>query len=350
VDTITHALSGALAARVAAPRKGRPASTADCLVLGALAAAFPDTDVVLSYLSPLAYLYHHRGVTHSVLMLPLWAVSIAAIWSLLRRNRAGFRVYFLIAAIGLGMHILGDLITSFGTMIFAPLSDRRIEWGTTFIIDLWFTGIVAAGLVLSRLFRESRVPAICSLAVLCGYVALQAIEKGRAIAFGTAYARVGGLADARVSALPRPVSPFNWMVIVAQADRYHYAYVNLHRGSSPSPDTDSGFLAKLDAPYQPLDAAHWQTIERFGSTDVRALAEEAWRQEPFAFYRWFAAYPVVVGVERGNPSQCVWFRDLRFLTPGRDGWPFRYGMCRGDSGRWLAYEYPEGGRPLPVAD
>ena len=42
------------------------------MVLGTAAAAFPDTDVVLSYLSPLAYLYHHRGVTHSVLLAPLF--------------------------------------------------------------------------------------------------------------------------------------------------------------------------------------------------------------------------------------------------------------------------------------
>ena len=348
MDTITHALSGALAARVAAPGKGGAASTADCIVLGALAAAFPDTDVVLSYLSPLAYLYHHRGVTHSFLMLPLWALVLASVWSLVRRNRAGFRSYFLISAIGLGMHILGDLITSFGTMIFAPFSDRRIEWGTTFIIDLWFTGIIAVGLMLSRLFRASRVPAILSLAVLCGYVVLQAMEKERAIAFGAAYARDSGLTGTQLSALPRPVSPFNWMVIVAQADRYHYAYVNLHRKGSREPG--SGFIAELDAPYLPAGEARWQTIERFGSTDDRALVEEAWRQEPFAFYRWFAAYPVAVAVERGNPSQCVWFRDLRFLTPGRDSWPFRYGMCRAETGRWVAYEHREGEHARPVAD
>ena len=42
------------------------------------------------------------------------------------------------------VHILGDLITQFGTMILAPFSDQRFGWGTTFIIDLPFTGIILA--------------------------------------------------------------------------------------------------------------------------------------------------------------------------------------------------------------
>ena len=348
MDTITHALSGALAARLAAPRKDAAGTTADCMVLGALAAAFPDTDVELSYLSPLAYLYHHRGVTHSVLMLPLWAVLLGAIWSFVRRNRAGFAIYALIAAIGLGMHILGDLITSFGTMIFAPFSDERFEWGTTFIIDLWFTGIILAGFALSAWVRASRAPALIGLAVLCGYVGLQWIEKQRAIAFGVAHAREAGLAGAEVSALPRPVSPFNWIVIIAEGDRYRYAHVNLHRSRVPVATDDAGFIARLDAHYLPPAAARWQTVERFGSGEDRALADEAWGQRQFAFYRWFAAYPVVAAIDRGNPSVCVWFRDLRFLTPGRSSWPFRYGMCRDERGEWAAYEYADGGRALPV--
>jgi inner membrane protein len=45
----------------------------------------------------------------------------------------------------LGAHIVGDLITGFGTIVFAPLSDWRAALGTTFIIDLWFSGIILAG-------------------------------------------------------------------------------------------------------------------------------------------------------------------------------------------------------------
>ena len=45
-----------------------------------------------------------------------------------------------------------------------------------------------------------------------------------------------------------------------------------------------------------------------------------------AFFRWFAALPAFDGMSEG--SSCVWFTDLRFLTPGREGMPFRYRVCR----------------------
>lgn len=350
MDTLTHALSGALIGRAVAPGVRGSVSARDCVALGALAAAFPDADVVISLASPLAYLYHHRGVTHSLLLLPLWAYFIAWIWSRLRRNRAGLRAYFLVSLLGVGGHILGDLITSFGTMIFAPLSDARVQWGTTFIIDLWFTGIIVAGLIAAWIFRGSRLPAITALAVLCAYVGFQWTQHERAIAFGNAYALERGIHSAGVSALPRPVSPFNWMVIVAEPERYHYAFVNLHRVEAHHVGSDAGFIAKLDSHYLPVGQARWQSTAKLGEGADRALGEEAWRQDRFAFYRWFAAYPVVAQIERGNPSQCVWFKDLRFLTPGRDSWPFRYGMCRGEDGEWQAFEHAQDDRRIRVTD
>lgn len=347
LDTLTHALSGALMARAVVPARPAHTTRADCVALGFLAAAFPDADVVLSYFSPLAYLHYHRGVTHSVLLLPLWAPLLAWIWSRLRRRREAFRSYLLAATLGLAMHILGDLITSFGTIVFAPVSDRRVAWNTTFIIDLWLSGIVVAGLVASLLFRRSRAPAILGIAAVCGYVGFQALQLHRATDVGQAYARAQGLEEAVVSALPRPVSPFNWMVVVATPDAYHYSFVNLRRREPRPLEPDDGFIARLDAPYLPIAMAQWERVPRFGVGADRALAEEAFHQPGFRFFRWFAAYPVLAEVERGNPSDCVWFRDLRFLTPGRDGWPFRYGMCReAGSSEWQPYQALEPGARL----
>lgn len=343
MDTLTHALSGALLARAVAPRGAASVTTRDCVALGFFAAAFPDADVVFSLASPLAYLYHHRGITHSVLMLPLWAFAIAWIWSRLRRNRDGLRAYFIVSALAIGIHILGDLITSFGTIIFAPFSRERFEWGTTFIIDLWFSGIIVAGLLVTSLLRRSRLPAVAALVVLCGYVGFQWLQKEEAVAVGERYARAHGLQGYEVSALPRPVSPFNWMVIVREQASYHYAFVNLRRERARTAAPDAGLIERLDAVYQPAAAADWTRTARFGDAATAALAEQAWQQPQFEFFRWFAAYPVVSKVEHGNPSSCVWFRDLRFLTPGRNNWPFNYGLCRGEAGAWQAYESGDAG-------
>lgn len=349
MDTLTHALSGALLSRAVAPSAAAGVTTRDCVALGFLASAFPDVDVVFSLASPLAYLYHHRGVTHSVLMLPLWAFALAWLWSRLRRNPAGMKAYFLVSALSIGIHILGDLITSFGTIIFAPFSRERFQWSTTFIIDLWFSGIIVAGLFASWFVRSSRVPAIAALFVLCGYVSFQWMQQQKAIDAGRNYARAQGLEDYDVSALPRPVSPFNWMVIVRQPDVYHYAFVNLHRAQVPSPDSAAGFIARLDAAYAPVGAARWERVARYGEGEARVLAEQAWQQASFEFFRWFAAFPMLARVDRGNPSTCVWFRDLRFLTPGRDAWPFGYGLCRAEGGAWQPYQLGDAGEKQPLA-
>ena len=80
---------------------------------------------------------HHRGVTHSLLMLPLWSIVLAWLCAMLWRNGPGWRAYFGVFAWGIGIHIAGDWITSFGTLLLAPFSVRRFALSTTFIIDLW---------------------------------------------------------------------------------------------------------------------------------------------------------------------------------------------------------------------
>lgn len=352
MDTLTHALSGALLGRALAPACARPGDmpVARYVVAGGLAAAFPDLDFVTSYFSPLAYLHYHRGVTHSLLMLPLWAIALGWLLAAAARDRARWRAYAKVAAAGIAIHILGDLITNFGTMIFAPLSDARHAWSTTFIIDLWFTGILLAGLAAAAWWRRSRVPAILGLAVLTGYVGFQYTLQQRAIAFGEEYAAARGMRDAQVSASPRPVSPYNWMVIVAEPERYHYALVNLRRRDMPPPDAHArGFIARLDSAYLPLARANWIGAERFGKTPQElAVAHEAWRQEAFRFFRWFAAYPALMRVDAAGPEMCAWFHDLRFYTPGRDQWPFRYGVCRDDGGAWKPYRLLTDGVRTPV--
>jgi inner membrane protein len=342
MDTLTHALAGALLARATAPREPRPDAlpTGRRILVGAAAAAFPDVDFVTSYMTPLSYLYHHRGVTHSILLLPVWAALIALIFAALWRFKPGWRAYLGIAAIGIGSHIATDLITSFGTMIFAPLSDARYALSLTFIIDLWFTGIILAGLAASLVWRRSRVPAVAALALLVGYVGFQWVMQQQAIDFGRDYAARAGMLHAKVTAVPRPVSPFNWTVIVEEDSRYRYAHVNLVRETVlPVPFEHSGFVARLDAPYRPLRDAEWLQAGLYGTSgEESALARQAFSQPAFRFFRWFAAYPALVSVESGKPDQCAWFEDLRFITPGRGGTPFQYGMCRESDGAWRPFQ------------
>lgn len=344
MDTLTHALSGALLARATASRAAPKNSLPRRIAAGFLACAAPDMDIVFSLFGPLTYLVNHRGITHSLILLPLWALLYAWLLAKLLREPGGWRALYGVTAMGLAAHVAGDLITSFGTMILAPFSDWRAGLGTTFIIDLWFSGIIVTGLAASLLWRRERWPAIGMLLVLCVYVGFQYTLKQRALEFGAEYARVHGLGEVAIDAQPRPVTPYNWTVFLSDPDQHRYAHVNLARTEPLAAGPGAGFVRRLDAPYQPLALARWESRSRYGETSTeRALAQSAWNSDALAFYRWFADLPAYDGTSAG--SECVWFKDLRFIAPGRPWVPFNYGACRERAGApWVAYERDGSGK------
>jgi inner membrane protein len=348
MDTLTHALSGALLARATAPRDAPPRSVPRRVAAGFFACAAPDLDFVVGFLGPVEYLLQHRGPTHSLILLPFWALLYSWLLALILREPRGWRALYGVTALALLAHIAGDVITSFGTIVFAPFSDWRAALGTTFIIDLWFSGIILAGLLGSALVPRSRIPAMAASAVLAGYVGFQYVQKEEALAFGAAHARAIGVPAARVTAQPKPVSPFNWTVFVSDDVAHRFAHVNLARKEPRAYRPGDGFVARLDSPYLPKEQAIWVTRSRYGETpEARDIARAAWQSDALGFFRWFADLPALDGVTEG--STCAWFADLRFLTPGREVMPFQFGACRDGPDRpWRAFERmgPGGKRAL----
>ena len=155
MDPITHGLSGAVAARAILPihldeRVGRTARWA--LILGSI---FPDIDVIANPFDPdhFGTIRIHRSLTHSLVCLPVWAflfALLAARFCRWRRIAAPSRsVLGVLFGAGIGLHILFDCITSFGTMVWSPISWTRVQWDWTFIIDLTLTGVLLFFLLLS---------------------------------------------------------------------------------------------------------------------------------------------------------------------------------------------------------
>jgi inner membrane protein len=341
MDTITHALSGALLARATEPKAARTNQLPRRLRMwvGFWAAAFPDADFVVRFIDPLTYLAWHRGITHSIILLPLWALGLAFLFTLILRRRYSWKAFVNVCVLGIAIHIAGDVITAFGTMIFAPFSIWRAQLSTTFIIDLYFTAIIVAGLIASMRWKTKRAPAVIGLAVLTGYVGFQAILHGRAVAVGNAYIAAHRLESAQAYAIPQPFSPFNWMVVVEQPKDYRLAYIGLLRGEiTPQPPADAAWFRSLNAAYRPVKEVQWQPVRRYGAVDAEAaLAEAAWNSDALAPYRHFAMFPAVYRVDRAPTRTCVWFNDLRFALVGRT-MPFRYGSCRdGVNAPWEIY-------------
>jgi inner membrane protein len=343
MDTLTHAISGAVLGRATAGLDRAALPVRRRALVGFVAAAFPDIDFALRLVvDPITFLNLHRGVTHSLLLLPFWAALLA--WLFARffpDSRA--RAYFPLAAMALAIHIAGDVITTYGTMIFAPFSAYKASIPTTFIIDPWFTGILLAGLIGSLLWRNSRRPALLSLLVLVGYIGFQGVQLQRATQLGWLHVQQQGLENAQVTALPQPLSPFNWQIVVETEQVYRMAAVNLRRGEAPEPA--QGRLAELMASYRPADDLRWHTLHAFGEEpEHRALARTAWHSEAMTGFREFARFPHLFSLHRHEDGRaCAWFLDLRFTlgeAQTRLRAPFQFGACLDSKeGHWRLYRY-----------
>jgi membrane-bound metal-dependent hydrolase YbcI (DUF457 family) len=111
------------------------------------AAVFPDIDIIAGRLAhnSLAIMQWHRYITHSLLLLPLWAVILAAsalvVARVSRLDSPSFFGLIGICAVGLATHVFLDLVTDFGTMIWSPLDNSRPAWDWLFILDLTLTSL-----------------------------------------------------------------------------------------------------------------------------------------------------------------------------------------------------------------
>jgi len=179
MDTITHGIAGALMAKAlfngddlfASRPMNRQRIVTWSTMLGAI---FPDSDVFRELLSrdDLLIISWHRSITHSVLCLPIFALLFAALTRWIARWRKwdapSFAVLTGIYAAGILSHILLDLVTSFGTMVWSPLKWSRPAWDLIFIIDFAFTGILLVPQILAWVQErpeKARRRAIASFAI-----------------------------------------------------------------------------------------------------------------------------------------------------------------------------------------
>jgi membrane-bound metal-dependent hydrolase YbcI (DUF457 family) len=125
-----------------------------------LGAIFPDSDVIRDFFSSdkLLIVTWHRSLTHSLVMLPLWVLLLAGVTRAFARWRKweapSFAALSAIYAAGILSHILLDLVTSFGTMIWSPLQWSRPAWDLIFIVDFALTAIFLVPQLLAWVYAH----------------------------------------------------------------------------------------------------------------------------------------------------------------------------------------------------
>ena len=160
MDTITHGIAGALLSKAlfngddlfASRPMNRQRIVTWSTMIGAI---FPDSDAFRDMLSrnDLLVISWHRSITHSLFCLPIFALLLAALTRWIARSRKwdapSLAVLTGIYAAGILSHILLDLVTSFGTMVWSPLKWSRPAWDLIFIVDFTFTGILLVPQILA---------------------------------------------------------------------------------------------------------------------------------------------------------------------------------------------------------
>ncbi|HEX7253883.1 MAG TPA: metal-dependent hydrolase [Thermoanaerobaculia bacterium] len=308
MDTITHGIAGSVLSRAASNR----ARQSSALIVGSIAAMFPDADFF--FLSDrLDYLANHRGWSHSFVYMPLFALGFALLGRLVFR-KTPLAVLWLIAAVGITSHILFDWITSFGTMFFVPFSRHRYSLDWIFIIDPYFTGIVFAGLVGALLWRSRalRVSRVCA-AVLGLYVAFCAVMHHRALRIWRGLDQPP--AGATVAVLPQFLSPFRWLGLRSENGEVHAAFFDIGpfaRGiENPQPPKRfSELLRSLSDFYPPPARA---PIRIFRQAPDSALLDTVRALPDVQIYLAFARFPLVTVLPDKDGGAAITWEDLRFL-------------------------------------
>src|SRR3569833_1694919 len=168
MDNLSHSVVGLAAGELIhsilpeEPQPGLQASRRRMLLTSCwLASNFPDLDLLFTHLlpSPLGYLLHHRGHTHTLLYalpqaLLIWGL-IHLLWpaarALLRESRSARYSLALAVDGGLGLHILMDNLNSYGVH---PKQPQNTNW---YYGDMVFIGEpvfwVACGIPLAMMIR-----------------------------------------------------------------------------------------------------------------------------------------------------------------------------------------------------
>jgi membrane-bound metal-dependent hydrolase YbcI (DUF457 family) len=219
MDNITHSFTGALAAkliRTSKPENAQPPNAQRVLFwLMVVCANLPDIDVILNFTRDQFYsIQHHRGLTHSLLFAPVLSF-LPAIIAYLFSSYKNLKTLWITALVGVYVHIFFDLVTSFGTQLFAPLSPTRYSLDWMFIVDPLFTLTMGILLFLGKRSTKNKTAfAVAGGIFVASYLALEIASHTIAYRTVNRLAHEYHLAPEKVSALPQPLNIFRWMGLV----------------------------------------------------------------------------------------------------------------------------------------
>lgn len=289
MDTPTHGLIGRLAARVIWPEKAQNGLVNVVTVCSVL----PDLDVLLPG-GGLDYLVSHRGLSHSFLGVGVMAFVVAWIAQKIGVRGTSYWQVYAASLFGFLTHIFFDLVTTFGTLVFAPFSDYRMAWDTLFIIDPYLDMLLVGALLVGWLTRLGKVGYRVGGGLVAGYVCVAFLVTGVGHVQLKNWAQVQGLEVEQAAVMPAPFSPLHRRGMVVSAHRVYWVPMTIWDGVVGDAHVFDNALK--DDRLKPL-----------------------WDSRAGEIYGWFTRFPIVKRLD-GN----IWLvQDLQFMVIPDDlalGW------------------------------
>lgn len=329
MDSLTQIVLGAAVAEVVAGKKlGNRA-----LLWGAIGGTVPDLDVIGAFfMGEVAYVNFHRGFSHSLvfgfLMGPLlgWLLSISP-WS----QGQSFRLWSQLFFWTIFTHPLLDIFTSYGTQIFLPFSDYRVELNTIFIIDPAYTLPMLIALIIVMFYRresKKRKKAIgVGIIVSHAYLLFTIFNKYAVVepAIKAAMAQQN-LQVERYETIPAPLQNLLWQGIIKTPEGYYAGYFNPWRGDVPF-DTFLFFERDLDSEGELEDYGPYHGLRKFSRdyhwlvktgdntyiyNDMRFSTAKGWLEKDadFVFSFQLTTFNDQMSVVRNIPSSRFEWKDL----------------------------------------
>lgn len=171
MDPVTHTLVGAAVGQAFFSKKSKAA-----VPLMALASNLPDIDGIVMMLPVPAAVTWRRTFGHSLFLLPVWVWIAAKVAQRVWKGEPFPRLFWYVA-LSCALHLLFDLINSFGVLLLWPL-DWRPELASVFIIDLALTGLLLLAYIAGR---HKRLHGRLGLALAAAYLGLCFGLRARAV-------------------------------------------------------------------------------------------------------------------------------------------------------------------------
>ncbi|MGS5085040.1 metal-dependent hydrolase [Hydrogenophaga sp. A37] len=224
MDSLTQI---ALGSAVVVATMGRRTAVWKAAMWGAVAGTLPDLDAFIDHGDAMLNMVLHRGESHALFYLTLFAPLLAWLVAWVHGESALFRRWTLALWLALITHPLLDAMTLYGTQLLLPFTNHPYGVGSVFIIDLAYTLPLIVGTVaalrmkdLARGLRWNAMGLVLSTAYLAWGVGAQwQVER-----IARASLQQAGIEAEGLLVTPTPFNTVLWRLVATTPTQYHEGF------------------------------------------------------------------------------------------------------------------------------